>query len=220
MQRIHVPTGDLHCIGGWMAESRGATRGGVVVVHDVLGLDVGTRACLDALAGHGLTAIAPACFDRLELDVQLPAERAARGWRLAREVGQRRALADVAAAAGAIASAAPIGILGLGWGASIACLAAVHLGMPAVAHHPAGDPPAMPEDGPKAPLHLHFGRLDPNRPRIWIAQHRDRAGVRVFTHAAAADYHRSMAAANPADAAGRAWRRTLEFFLARLEAPE
>lgn len=170
---LTVPTAGMHCIGAWRADPPGAPRGGVVVVQEIYGVNAHIRSVVEGYAAAGYVAIAPALFDHAESGAELGYDGAgtARGRALAAEVGFERAVAGVASAAQAIASAGCIGVAGYCWGGTVAFLACTRLGLPAVDYYGARSLPFLGER-PRAPLLMHFGQHDPLIPPEAVAQHR------------------------------------------------
>jgi carboxymethylenebutenolidase len=170
---IQLNTSRLHCIGAYLAEAAGTPKGGLVVVQEIFGVNAHMRDVVDRYAALGYTAIAPAFFDHVESGVELGYDEAgfARGRELIGEIGLDLAVEDVASAAEAIASAGKIGCVGYCWGGTVALLAAIRLGLPAVSYYGARNP-AFLEQKPKAPVQFHFGERDASIPPEAIAQHR------------------------------------------------
>ena len=61
---------DSHQLGAYRADPAGPSKGGVVVIQEIFGVNQHIRAVCDRLAAEGYTAVAPALFDRTEKDFQ------------------------------------------------------------------------------------------------------------------------------------------------------
>lgn len=172
-QYIQLNTTRLHCIGAYLAKTPGKPKGGLVVAQEIFGVNAHIRDVVDRYAALGYTAIAPAFFDHVESGVELGYDEAgfARGRELIGEVGLDLAVDDVASAAEAISSAGKIGCVGYCWGGTVALLAAIRLGLPAVSYYGARNT-AFLEQKPKAPLQFHFGERDTSIPPEAIERHR------------------------------------------------
>jgi carboxymethylenebutenolidase len=170
---IQLNTSRMHCIGAWLAQPSGAPLGGIVVAQEIFGVNPHIRSVIDRYAEAGYTAIAPAFFDHVESGVEFgyDAESFKRGRALAGEVGLEQALADVASAAESIASAGRIGCVGYCWGGTVALLAAMRLGLPAVSYYGARNV-AFLDETPRAPLMFHFGARDESIPPEAVERHR------------------------------------------------
>ena len=70
-QMIELTASDGHKLAAYRAEPSGASKGGVVVIQEIFGVNGHIRAVADGYAEAGYTAIAPAMFDRLKRDVEL-----------------------------------------------------------------------------------------------------------------------------------------------------
>jgi carboxymethylenebutenolidase len=172
-EAIQIATEAMQCIGAWRSRPSGRALGGVVVVQEIFGVNAHIRSVVEGFAQAGFDAIAPALFDHLETGVELgyDADGVARGRALAAELGFERALSAVASAAAAIASSAPVAVVGYCWGGTVAFLANTRLGLPAVSYYGGRTVPFLGER-PRAPLLLHFGERDPLIPPDDVDRHR------------------------------------------------
>jgi carboxymethylenebutenolidase len=57
---------DQHQLGAYRADPKGPSKGGIVVIQEIFGVNHHIRAVCDRLAEEGYTAVAPALFDRTE----------------------------------------------------------------------------------------------------------------------------------------------------------
>lgn len=212
---INLNTSGIQCIGAYLAKAQGQPQGGLVVVQEIFGVNAHVRRVLDSFAAHGYTAIAPAFFDHVESGVELGygPNDFARGRALVGQISFERALADVASAAQAIASAGRIGVVGYCWGGSVALLAATRLGLPAVSYYGARNVQFL-DEAPKAPLQFHFGERDTSIPAEAVQRHRDALpDMEIYTYPAAHAFNRDVDPAHyDAASAKLALERTLAFF--------
>ena len=88
-------------IGAYLAEPAAVSRGGIVVIQEIFGINIHIRDVADRIAAAGYTAIAPALFDSVQPGVELgyEADGISQGVGLKNQVGFERPLRDVAAAA-------------------------------------------------------------------------------------------------------------------------
>jgi carboxymethylenebutenolidase len=214
-QSIHLNTSGMQCIGAYLATPAGKSKGGIVVVQEIFGVNAHIRSVADRLAGVGYTAIAPCFFDHLEHGVELGYDGAGftRGRALVSELGMERAVEDVASAAEAIGSAGNIGSVGFCWGGTVALLAAQRLGLPSVSYYGARNLPFLGRSM-KAPVMFHFGEQDAAIPPEMVQQHRDQLPqMELFTYPAGHAFNREVDPnAYDATSAAQAWQRTLGFF--------
>jgi len=68
---VDLKADDGHRLGAYVATPEGEAIGAVVVVQEIFGVNSSIRAVVDAYAGEGFVAIAPALFDRFEPNVEL-----------------------------------------------------------------------------------------------------------------------------------------------------
>ncbi|HET8899786.1 MAG TPA: dienelactone hydrolase family protein [Rhodanobacteraceae bacterium] len=211
---INLNTATMQCIGAYLAEPAGMPRGGVVVAQEIFGVNAHIRAVADRLATAGYTAIAPAFFDHLERDVVLAPDAAGqkRGMALAAELDFAHVTEDVGSAAASIASSGRIACVGFCWGGTVALLAAIRLGLPAVSFYGSRNVRFL--DQPvTAPVQFHFGEHDRSIPAAAIERHRQEvAGAEVFTYPEAGHaFHSDPRDSYHAASAALAWQRTLDF---------
>src|SRR5436305_13919932 len=97
--KIRLKASDGHELDAYFAESNAATRGAIVLIQEIFGVNSHIRSVADDYAGQGFHVIAPALFDRVQLNLELgynPADTA-QGMQAARQIGMDAALKDVAA---------------------------------------------------------------------------------------------------------------------------
>ncbi len=222
-QQINLNTSRMQCIGAYLAKPAGTPKGGIVVVQEIFGVNAHMRGVVDRFAEHGYTAIAPAFFDHVESGAELGYDQAGyeRGRQLVGEIPFDLAVEDVASAAEAIASAGRIGCVGYCWGGTVALLAAIRLGMPAVGYYGARNVRFL-DDQPQAPLMLHFGESDTSIPPEAIEKQRAAwPEATICTYPAGHAFNRDVdPKAYDAASATLALDRTLAFFDRHLAATQ
>ena len=223
---LQTPSGT---ISAWRADPPASSRGALVVVQEIFGVNSHIRAVVDRFAGHGFTAVAPAFFDHIEHRVELDYDPAS--WTRARELVAQtpfeRAIEDVASAAASIASAGRIGVVGYCWGGTVAMLSAMRLGLPAVSYYGARNVNFLHEPL-RAPAIFHFGERDHSIPPEAIARHRAelhfaedvppaQRELEIYTYPADHAFNRDATASSyDAASAALALERTLAFFARHL----
>lgn len=160
-------------IAAWKAFPAAVSRGALVVIQEIFGVNAHIRGVADAFADEGYAVLAPALFDVLERGVALgyDAQGIARGRDLVTRLGLDKALDMTASAAAALAGQGKIGTVGYCWGGTVALLAALRLGLPSASYYGARNVPFLGEK-PKAPVIFHFGERDASIPPEMVAQHR------------------------------------------------
>ncbi|HEX5307007.1 MAG TPA: dienelactone hydrolase family protein [Dyella sp.] len=201
-------------ISAYLAEPVGPSKGGIVVIQEIFGVNEHIRDVADRVAAAGYTAIAPALFDSVQPNVELGYDQdgMTQGIALMGKVGFERPLQDVAAAAKAIAHAGKVGTVGFCWGGSVAYAAAIELGLPGVSYYGGGNTHFV--DRPaKAPLMFHYGLKDghisaDDRAKVAAAN----PGAPLFEYDADHGFNCDRRATYDAPSAKLAWERTLGFF--------
>jgi carboxymethylenebutenolidase len=206
----------LGSIAGWRADPVEAPRGALVVVQEIFGANAHMRSVVDGYAAAGYVALAPAFFDPVERGVELGYDEAgvAKGRRLVDALGFDKAIAIVDAAAQLLrGEGLKVGAVGFCWGGSIALLANLRLGLPAVSYYGARNVQFL-DESLRAPMQFHFGDRDSSIPASDIALHREKfPDAEVFVYPAGHAFNRDIDSKHyDADSARLAHRRTLEFF--------
>jgi carboxymethylenebutenolidase len=211
---------DGHRLAAWKDGPENARRA-LVVVQEIFGVNSHIRNVCARFAGEGYAVIAPALFDRAERGVELgytPAD-VARGRELRPKVPAEGTLADIEAAAAALPAGAKRGIVGYCWGGTVAWWGATRSRSFAAANGWYGGGIAAAKDEvANCPVQLHFGEKDASIPLSDVEAIRAaQPAVEIFVypgaqHGFGCDDRASFSAPD----AELAWRRTLEFFAARL----
>ncbi len=198
---------------------------GVVVVHEIFGVNDYVTAACRRLADLGYVALAPDLFWRIAPGLALPHDEdgLARAMENVQRFDGELAVGDAAAALDHLRSLPEVrggvGVLGFCLGGTLAYLVAATASPDAaVSYYGSGVADALDAaDGISCPVLLHFGDDDAYIPRERIEAVRsalgDRPQIDVVVHEGAGhafDNHLAPAFHQP-DAAERAWRRTTEF---------
>lgn len=216
---LTLHTADGQTIGAYLAEPAGKPRGGIVVVQEIFGVNAHIRSVADSYAAEGYAAIAPAVFDSIEKDVELGYDQAGmeKGIALVAALGFDRALESVRAAAKAVAFAGKVGVVGFCWGGSVAYLAAIRNGLPAVSYYGGRNVQLIGEKA-KGPLLFHYGLRDAH------ISEAEREAVRAanptaefYVYDADHGFNCDARASYDAKAAALARGRTLAFFAKHLK---
>ena len=162
---IRLKAADGHELSAYQAGPGGAGPG-LVVVQEIFGVNAHMRHVCDALAAAGYDVVAPALFDRAERDVELgyQADDIARGRELRAKVPDSCVVADIDAAAAALAGGR-IGIIGYCWGGTVAWWGATRSrGFRAAVGWYGGGIAATRDEVASCPVQLHFGEKDASIP--------------------------------------------------------
>lgn len=215
---LETPHGPVRA---WHADPAGPSRGAVVVLQEIFGVNAHIRSVADRFAAAGFTALAPSLFDPVEPGVELSYGETdtQRGVELRNQVGFDRAVDVVEAAAELLEEEGlRTGVVGFCWGGSVTFLANTRLGLPAVSYYGARSVPFLDEPS-RAPLMFHFGARDKSIPPGDIELHRAKQPLaRIFVYDEADHaFNRDVDNAHyHASSAKLAWQRTLDFLAENL----
>jgi len=208
-------------IRGWRSDPQGVSRGALVVVQEIFGVNAHMRSVTERFAAEGFVAVAPAMFDPVEIGIELDygPDGFAKGRELAGALGFERAVAIVEATAGLLRDeTCLIGVVGYCWGGSVAFLANTRLGLPAVSYYGARTVPFL-EEPMRAPMLFHFGTDDASIPASDIDLHlRKQPAADVHVYPGGHAFNRDVDPTHyHAQSAALAFQRTLAFLAAQLQ---
>src|ERR1700757_3789618 len=126
---IELKAADGFTLGAYKAEPTGSSKGGLVVIQEIFGVNHHIRAVADRFAALGYTSLAPALFDRAKRGVDIGYDEASmkQGVEIRAKIKLEDTLFDIAAAIDALKGAGKIGIVGYCGGGSLAFIAAARL---------------------------------------------------------------------------------------------
>ena len=111
---VQLTTVDGNSLNAYKAEPDGSTKGAVVVIQEIFGVNDHIRNVTDGYAEQGYLAIAPALFDRVRPGIELEYDQDGIdvGRKIAFEdVTMDQVIADVEAACDAVSAAGKVGIV-------------------------------------------------------------------------------------------------------------
>jgi carboxymethylenebutenolidase len=215
---IETPHGPVR---GWRAEPAGPSKGAVLVIQEIFGVNPHIRSVTDRLSDAGFVAVAPALFDLVEHDVELAYDDAGmqRGRGLVTALRTERAMDILDGAAEKLQmEGLRVGAVGFCWGGTLAFLCATRMGLPAVGYYGARTVQFL-DETPGGPLMLHYGADDGSIPPTDIEKTRQavpQAQVFVYDGAGHAFNRDVDPNVYREEAATLAWGRTLDFLEAGL----
>ncbi|MDQ3206288.1 MAG: dienelactone hydrolase family protein [Pseudomonadota bacterium] len=213
---IETPGGPLRA---WRSEPSGRSKGAVLVIQEIFGVNAHIRSVADRIAGAGFVALAPALFDRIAPGVELgyDAPGVARGLALAQAVGLDGGTELLGAACTALqAEGLRTGAIGFCWGGSLAFLANTRLGLPAVSYYGARTVPFL-DEPLRAPMMFHFGDRDPSITAEAVEAHRrSLPGSQVHVYPAGHGFNCEQRADFEPASAALAWQRSIGFLTENL----
>jgi len=162
---ISLTSSDGFTLSAYRAEPEGKTRGGVVVVQEIFGVNGHIRSVADRYAAAGYLAIAPAIFDRERRGIELGYTEG--DIEVGRDIARGKldfntVLVDVAAAGAEAKSAGKVGVVGYCYGGLVTAAAAIHHAdvFDAASSYYGGGTVGLIDDKPKVPMIMHFGERD------------------------------------------------------------
>jgi carboxymethylenebutenolidase len=215
-EHVKLEANDGHKLDAYVAHPEGEPLAGLVVVQEIFGVNRHIRSVTDGYAKEGFLAVAPALFDRYERGVELAYE--GEDMQKARSVISRLnmddALKDTAAALeyARRQTGKKFGVIGYCFGGTIAWLAAARLAVEAAVGYYGGQIAKFADEHPKAPIMLHFGKLDQHIPKESVdAVQTANPDVPVFWYDAGHGFNCNDRTSYNADAAKLAKECSLEF---------
>jgi carboxymethylenebutenolidase len=216
-ETVTIQAVDGHELNAYVAKPAGEPVAGLVVIQEIFGVNRHIRSVADDYAKDGFFAVAPALFDRVERGVELSyeGEDAKKGVALMQKMDIVQSLADVDAALAFAAkeTGKKAGVIGYCLGGLLAWLSATRLHPSAAVGYYAGRIGNYAAEVPKAPVQLHFGKLDTHIPAEQVeAVHAAHPEVEIYWYDGAGHgFNCDMRASYNPQAAALARGRALEF---------
>lgn len=215
-------------IPAYEARPAGASRGGVVVIQEIFGVNSHIRSVADGYAAQGYVAVAPACFHRVKAGVELGYSEADMGegfgYKTAVEaLPAPGVLQDIQAAIdhAAQVSGGKVGVVGYCWGGLLTWRSACLLkGLSAAVPYYGGGMTTEAESARQSsvPVLAHFAEIDKYIPMDGVqAFAKAHPQVQVHTYNAHHGFNCHQRDAWDASSAQLARERTLAFFAHHLD---
>ena len=170
---IELVAADGHRLSAYLSSPAGRPRGGIVVIQEIFGVTCHIRAVTDQYAAAGFQSIAPAMFDRVEKNVDVPYNDMARGKDYVSRLKDGQVTLDVQAAIDYVRGTGKVGVVGYCWGGTVAYLAAGRNDVDAAVAYYGAAVGRHVADGaakPRVPIMFHFGETDSSIPLIVVEQ--------------------------------------------------
>jgi carboxymethylenebutenolidase len=221
-EHVKLEANDGHALDAYVAHPEGVPIAGLVVVQEIFGVNRHIRSVADDYAKEGFLTVAPALFDRYERGLELgyEGEDMQKARVLISRLNLDHALRDTAAALEYARgqTGKKFGVIGYCFGGTIAWLAAARLNVNAAVGYYGGQIAKFAAEHPKAPIMLHFGKLDQHIPKESIdAVQAVNPEVPIFWYEAGHGFNCNDRASYDAEAAKLAKERSLEFLKKNLE---
>jgi carboxymethylenebutenolidase len=215
-KQFTLTANDQHQLGAYRADPKGPSKGGIVVIQEIFGVNHHIRAVCDRFAEEGYTAVAPALFDRTEkgFECGYTPDEIAGARKFVANPDWDAMLKDTQAAIDELKKEGPVAIVGFCMGGSIAFLAATRLnGLSAAVAYYGGAIAKFADEKPKVPVQMHFGEKDQGIPMTDVEKIKEKQpGAEIYTYPDAGHgFHCDERASFNEPAAKTAWPRTMEF---------
>ena len=203
-------------IDAYLATPKGDTKGGIVVIQEIFGVNQHIRKVTDFFAAQGYLALAPCFFDHIKPGVELgyTPDTMAEGRKLVGELGVDKAVQDVDAAISALKARGckKVAVTGFCWGGTITWLSATRLKPDAAIGYYGGGIYGTKSEKPTVPTMLHFGDKDMHIPMAHVNEVRAlHPEVQVFDYPADHGFHCDERGSYDEAASKKAMERTLAF---------
>lgn len=179
-QTVQLNAADGHTLGAYLAAPQGTPRGAVVVIQEIFGVTRHIRAVTDQFAGAGYLTIAPALFDRIEANVDVPYTDMPKGFSYVQKLKNEDVMHDVQAALGHVADAGKCATVGYCWGGSMSYLAACRLPLAAAVCYYGGGIDRHLDEKPQCPVLFHYGEKDTHIPPSTVEKVRAAVPAGIF----------------------------------------
>lgn len=210
---IDLKASDGHRLTAYLAEPGGKPRGGIVVIQEIFGVTRHIRAVADQYAAAGFLAIAPALFDRIQPDIDVPYTDIQTGFAYMQKLQNDQVLLDVRSAVDRVAAAGKVGVVGYCWGGTMTYLAAARLPIAAAISYYGGGTSQYLAEKPRCPILFHYGELDTHIPMSQVdAVKAANPGAAYHLYKAEHGFNCTDRASFEPASAKLAFERSLEFF--------
>jgi len=176
-ETIKLKSADGHELAAYVARPAGEPIAGLVVIQEIFGVNRHIRSVADSYAKDGFLTVAPALFDRVERGVELSYDGhdSQKGVAILQKLDNTKALEDVDAALQYVRqqTGKKSGVIGYCLGGLLAWLSATRPHPDAAVGYYAGRIGNFARENPRAPVQLHFGKLDTHIPAEQVDQVRD-----------------------------------------------
>ena len=217
---VTLTAADGFAFDAYVAHPAGDSRGTIIVLQEIFGVNSHIRAVADSYASQGYHAVAPALFDRKTRHYETgygPDDMKA-GREIAFALNREDTMKDIAATIAYAQKSGAVGLVGYCWGGTMAYAAACSLdGLAAVSAYYGGGITAMKDHAPRVPTIIHFGERDAHIPMSGVNEFKAaRHDVTVYCYDADHGFNCDHRGSFDQQSADLARSRTLAHFVARL----
>ena len=214
---IQLNAADGFELDAYVAQPEGDTKGAVLVIQEIFGVNGHIREVCDGYARAGYVTLAPAIFDRAVKGVELgyEGEDMTRGVEIARGMlVPEETMLDLQAAVDHLKQFGGVAVVGYCFGGLMTWLGAAQLdGIKCASGYYGGGIAGSLEQQPKVPIILHFGNLDAHIPMTDVQKIIDaHPAIPVYVYDADHGFNCDHRASFDEEASRQARERTLAFF--------
>ena len=158
---------DGFALSAWHSPAQGERRGGLVLIQEIFGITEDIKRVCAEFSAEGYEVLAPSLFDRIEPRVQIPhdQEGVAKGRDYTTRKGLDELAGDVQAAIDRLSPGGPVFLTGFCYGGFVAWIGACRCtGLNAASCYYGRLILEHPEEQPRCPTILHWGRNDSTIP--------------------------------------------------------
>ena len=215
-QMITVTAKDGHVMDAYRADPDGTPKGGIVVPHEIFGVNEFVKECCDNFAKAGYAAVAPSVFDRSKRGVVVASKGGdpAIGMAVRKNLTDDGLLADMDAAAEVLRPLGKIGVSGMCFGGYMTWIAATNLELDCAVGFYGGNTVSKKDNTLNCPTMFHFGEKDQSIPLDQVeaiqAAHPEMP-IHIYD-GCGHGFCNNMRDNYNAEAAKLSWNRTIAFF--------
>ena len=216
---IEITSPDGHVFGCWVAPAEGMSRGAVIVLQEIFGVNAHIQSVCARLAKEGYDAYAPALFDRLQpgFTSGYSKEEVAEALKFLPRLDWPAMVADTLATVDvAKQTQGSVALMGFCLGASVAWMAAQSRpGIAAVVGYYGGQIVQHLDRPAQSPILLHYGEADHTIPMADVERIRsERPECELHLYAAGHGFNCDARASYEPASATVAWERSMQWLAA------
>jgi len=216
---IEITSPDGHAFACWFAPAEGRSRGAVIVLQEIFGVNAHIQSVCARLAKEGYDAYAPALFDRLQRGFTsgYSKEEVAQALQFLPRLDWAAMVADtLATVQAARRTQASVALMGFCLGASVAWMAAQSRpGIAAVVGYYGGQIVQHLDEPPRSPTLLHYGETDHTIPMTDVERIRSqRPECELHIYPAGHGFNCDARASYEPASATLAWERSMRWLAA------
>jgi carboxymethylenebutenolidase len=160
---VSIQAQDAHPLDAYFCPAQASTVG-IVIIQEIFGVNAFIKSIAEYWAQQGYQTCAPALFDRVEKNVEVPYAELKKGFEyLEKVMNWEKQLLDIDAAKQYLISqgAKKIAVMGFCWGGTLAWLSACRLsGLSAASCYYGGNIANFKDEKPRCPVLMHYGTED------------------------------------------------------------